>query len=91
MSNIFNEPDYPEQDPIQGFGLTVSEMRIVARRQFVGSVVAGSLVVAIAALIGFRSHSSMLVVTAHKSVEQPVFVAPPDHVIAEFKLKREAQ
>ena len=89
MSNIFNESDHLKQDQIQGFGLTVSELRALARRQFVGSIVAGCIVVAIAALIGFRSHASTLVATAHNRVQQPVFVSRTDHFLAEFKLERE--
>jgi hypothetical protein len=71
---------------IEGFGLTVSEVQAVARRQLAGSIVAGILIVAVAAVFGLRSvHTSPIYTTAHSGVHQPEFVHPTDHVIAAGK------
>jgi hypothetical protein len=69
---------------IEGLGLTVSEVQAVARRQLAGSIVAGILIVAVAAVFGLRSvqHLSPNYTTAHSGVHQPEFVHPTDHVIA---------
>jgi hypothetical protein len=78
---------------IEGFALSVSEVRAMARRQLTGSTIAGILVVAVAAVVGLRSaeHSaSPRYATAHNGVQQPTFVAPPDHILAASKLKIDA-
>jgi hypothetical protein len=86
MAGVFNELDRAEENCVPGFGLTLDEMRSVARRQLKGSAVAGTLIVAAAALIGIQStHSSTPVTTAHSGVQQSVFVATSDHVIAAVK------
>jgi hypothetical protein len=71
---------------IEGFGLTVSEVQAIARRQLAGSIVAGILIVAVAAVFGLRSvHTSPIYTAAHSGVQQPELVHPTDHVIAAGK------
>jgi hypothetical protein len=65
---------------------SVGETRMVARRQFIGSVIAGILVVAVVALLALRpAHVSTFATTTHSGVQQAVFVAPPVHMIASAK------
>jgi hypothetical protein len=67
-----------------------AEMRGVARRQLKASIVVGILVIAVASLIALRSTPSLTVLTtAHSGVQQPVFVSPPDHMIASAKRRIE--
>ena len=76
---------------IGSFGISMSEMRAAARRQMVGSIVVASLVVAVVTMVGFSSHpySPTRYASVPVSVQQPMFVAPPDHV-ASIESKVEA-
>jgi hypothetical protein len=71
-------------DVIEGLGLTLTEMRAVARRQLAGSIVAGVLVVAAAALVGLCSmgRSSPDYTAAKSGVQQPEFVQATDRLVA---------
>jgi hypothetical protein len=51
MHNIF---DASGEGVIDSVGVTVHEMRQVARRQFMGSIVAGIVVVSVASLVALR-------------------------------------
>jgi hypothetical protein len=78
MTGLLNEVD-------------VSEARVMARRQLTGSIVAGILVLAVATLVGLRpaSHSPVVAVAAHGGVQQPLIIAPSDHMIASAKRRME--
>ena len=92
MAGILGDFDRSGESPLRGFGLTVSEMRAVARRQLAGSVVVAIFVLAIAAVLGIRSNqvSEPRYETAHsgtRGTRQPIFVTPSDRVIAAVKHK----
>jgi hypothetical protein len=92
MIGQLDNRDLDRDGKIEGLGLTVGEVRAVARRQFAGSIVAGSLVVAVAAVIGLSSvpYSPANYTTARAGAQQPIFIAPSDHVVASIKRKIEA-
>jgi hypothetical protein len=74
---------------IEGFGVTISAMRAVARRQLVGAFAVAVVVVAVAGLIAAHSaRRDLSYATAHVvrgGVQQPTFVTPSDQVIAAVK------
>ena len=88
--------DYPNHNPkdedlIEGAGVTVGEMQAVARRQLAGSIAAGILVVAVAAVLVLRSGhvAAPNYASAHNGVRPPIFVRSSDHVVAAAKHKIE--
>jgi hypothetical protein len=75
MTNLFREKG-------------ADEIRAVARRQLVGSIVAGILVVVFASLNFLSSmHSPAFIASAHGGVQRPVFVTPSEHIVASVKQK----
>jgi len=76
-----------EENAIEGVGLTISEMRGVARRQFAGSLVVALLILAVATGIALRSNRVIAPSyrAVHSAAQQPVFVTPSRHVIAATK------
>jgi hypothetical protein len=76
-------------DMIEGLGLTIGEMRAVAHRQFVGSVVVAILVLTVSGLAALRSNhpTGPNYAIAHKirGVQQLSFVAPSERLTATMK------
>jgi hypothetical protein len=66
--------------------LTDSEARLVLRRQFIGSVVAAMVVMALTGLTAMRSGTHADSTTSAPSrlsaVQQPTFVAPSERLVA---------
>lgn len=79
--------DAAGENALEGLGLTVGEMRGVARRQLAASLVVGVLVLAVGAVLALRPghFDERSYRSAHSRVQQPAFVAPSDHVIAATK------
>lgn len=73
---------------INGLGLSVDEVRAVARRQLAGSVAAACLIVAAATLAALRPvHHEALYAASHSFpvAQQPAFATPPHHRLAAVK------
>jgi hypothetical protein len=89
MGHILNRPDsFRYEEEIEGLGITVEAMQAVARRQFVGSFIVAVFVVGVAGLMASRpTHQDFSEATAQtaRSVQQPTFAAPRDHVVAAVK------
>jgi hypothetical protein len=92
MLENLNRLDRFSDREIEGLGLSVSEVRAVARRQLTGSIFAGILVIAVTAVIGLRQAPNSMpeAMAASHGVQQPVFAGPPGHVVASLKHKIEA-
>lgn len=73
-----------EEDPVEGFGMTIGAMQSAARRQLVGSVVVAVLVVAAATLVALRPTHSDVYASARQfhGAQQPIFAAPAAHLAA---------
>jgi hypothetical protein len=89
MGHLLNRPDsFRYEEEIEGLGITVEAMQAVARRQFVGSFIVAMFVVGAAGLTASRStYQNLSETTAQtaRSVQQPTFAAPRDHVVAAAK------
>ena len=90
MVGVSNDLERQNEYAVHGFGLSVRELESAARHQFAGSLVVGVLLSAFA-LIGLHSmhdHEPRYT-TARKGVQQPVFVASSEHIVAAAKRKIE--
>ena len=80
-----SDPIGDAYDAIGGLGLGADEMRSVARRQLAGSIAVAVVIAAFAGLMAVRPvHREAQYAAAHKSsvIQKPVFVTPPEHLLA---------
>jgi hypothetical protein len=64
---------------IKGLGLTIGEMRAVAHRQFIGSIIVAILVAGVAALLALKpAYRDVAYVPSHRftGAQQPMLVTP---------------
>jgi len=92
----FGDPEFVEvlweEGAAGGTGLSVSMLQSVARRQLVGSIVVGAIIVIFAGLTALRPAHTDVAGTAARSmatVQQPVLATPSNRRVAAVKRETE--